>query len=190
MPFTEKGTSAAKVATERSSKYFAKSVDLLQTDYTIDAKSVLGLLSDRKLPRYGSLPRRPRQLEGREMSHDVLEDSDYPRASPNVSNLTSSKALVPKLRTPSLKLLPWPKRKSGAPVKNQIDFLSKKWMRREKILHMYIRLAKKVMSFYCYVNESFFFVWRKCLSFTYEEWHDFFCQPIDYPEFFSLLSSY
>ncbi|XP_011331388.1 hemicentin-1 isoform X2 [Ooceraea biroi] len=40
-------------------------------------------LTDRKLPRYGSLPRRPRQLEGREMSHDVLEDSDYPRASPN-----------------------------------------------------------------------------------------------------------
>ena len=101
MPFTEKGASAAKVATERSSKYFAKSAGLLQTDYTIDAKSVLGLLSDRKLPRYGSLPRRPRQLEGREMSHDVLEDSDYPRASPNVSNPTSSKALVPKLRTPS-----------------------------------------------------------------------------------------
>ncbi|XP_011697156.1 PREDICTED: sialoadhesin-like [Wasmannia auropunctata] len=42
-------------------------------------------LTDRKLPRYGSLPRRPRQLEGREMSHDVLEDSDYPRASPNTT---------------------------------------------------------------------------------------------------------
>ncbi|XP_066589298.1 kin of IRRE-like protein 2 isoform X5 [Prorops nasuta] len=40
-------------------------------------------LKDRKLPVYGSLPRRPRQLEGREMSHDVLEDSDYPRATPN-----------------------------------------------------------------------------------------------------------
>ncbi|KAG7204097.1 hypothetical protein KM043_001946 [Ampulex compressa] len=40
-------------------------------------------LADRKLLLYGSLPRRPRQLEGREMSHDVLEDSDYPRASPN-----------------------------------------------------------------------------------------------------------
>lgn len=77
----------------RSSKYFAKSAGLLQTDYTIDAKSVLGLLlPDRKLPRYGSLPRRPRQLEGREMSHDVLEDSDYPRASPNVSNPISSEA--------------------------------------------------------------------------------------------------
>lgn len=71
-----------------------KSTGLLQTDYTIDAKSVLGLLPDRKLPRYGSLPRRPRQLEGREMSHDVLEDSDYPRASPNVSNPILSKALV------------------------------------------------------------------------------------------------
>ena len=41
---------------------------------------------DRKLLHYGSLPRRPRQLEGRETSHDVIEDSDYPRASPNVSN--------------------------------------------------------------------------------------------------------
>ncbi|CAL7951233.1 unnamed protein product [Xylocopa violacea] len=40
-------------------------------------------LADRKSLRYGSLPRRPRQLEGREMSHDVVEDSDYPRASPN-----------------------------------------------------------------------------------------------------------
>ncbi|XP_076234182.1 fasciclin-2 isoform X4 [Calliopsis andreniformis] len=40
-------------------------------------------LTDRKLLHYGSLPRRPRQLEGREMSHDVVEDSDYPRASPN-----------------------------------------------------------------------------------------------------------
>ena len=39
MPSTEKGASAVKVATERSSKYFAKSVGLLQTDYTIDAKS-------------------------------------------------------------------------------------------------------------------------------------------------------
>lgn len=112
MPFTAKGTSAAEVATERSSKYFAKSAGLLQTDYTIDAKSVLGLLPDRKLPRYGSLPRRPRQLEGREMSHDVLEDSDYPRASPNVSNPISSKALVPKLRTPSSKLPPWEKKQN------------------------------------------------------------------------------
>lgn len=96
----EEDASTAKVALSgaRSSKYFAKSASLLQTDYTIDAKSVLGLLPDRKLPRYGSLPRRPRQLEGREMSHDVLEDSDYPRASPNVSNPISSKskALVPK----------------------------------------------------------------------------------------------
>ncbi|XP_076283532.1 hemicentin-1 isoform X1 [Lasioglossum baleicum] len=40
-------------------------------------------LIDRKLLHCGSLPRRPRQLEGREMSHDVAEDSDYPRASPN-----------------------------------------------------------------------------------------------------------
>nr|XP_031846620.1 uncharacterized protein LOC116433066 [Nomia melanderi] len=40
-------------------------------------------LIDRKLLHYGSLPRRPRQLEGREMSHDVVEESDYPRASPN-----------------------------------------------------------------------------------------------------------
>ncbi|XP_003707375.2 nephrin isoform X2 [Megachile rotundata] len=40
-------------------------------------------LTERKLLHYGSLPRRPRQLEGREMSHDVIEDSDYPRASPN-----------------------------------------------------------------------------------------------------------
>ncbi|KAF3429208.1 hypothetical protein E2986_11931 [Frieseomelitta varia] len=40
-------------------------------------------LADRKLLHYGSLPRRPRQLEGRETSHDVIEDSDYPRASPN-----------------------------------------------------------------------------------------------------------
>ncbi|KAK9301867.1 hypothetical protein QLX08_005927 [Tetragonisca angustula] len=40
-------------------------------------------LTDRKLLHYGSLPRRPRQLEGRETSHDVIEDSDYPRASPN-----------------------------------------------------------------------------------------------------------
>ncbi|XP_017792117.1 PREDICTED: uncharacterized protein LOC108574110 [Habropoda laboriosa] len=39
--------------------------------------------TDRKPLHYGSLPRRPRQLEGREMSHDVIEDSDYPRASPN-----------------------------------------------------------------------------------------------------------
>ena len=39
---------------------------------------------DRKLLHYGSLPRRPRQLEGREMAHNVVEDSDYPRASPNV----------------------------------------------------------------------------------------------------------
>ncbi|XP_076164460.1 nephrin isoform X2 [Ptiloglossa arizonensis] len=39
--------------------------------------------TDRKLLHYGSLPRRPRQLEGREMSYDVVEDSDYPRASPN-----------------------------------------------------------------------------------------------------------
>ncbi|XP_076758356.1 nephrin isoform X2 [Xylocopa sonorina] len=41
------------------------------------------LTASRKSLRYGSLPRRPRQLEGREMSHDVVEDSDYPRASPN-----------------------------------------------------------------------------------------------------------
>ncbi|XP_061931269.1 hemicentin-1-like isoform X8 [Apis cerana] len=40
-------------------------------------------LTDRKLLHYGSLPRRPRQLEGREMAHNVVEDSDYPRASPN-----------------------------------------------------------------------------------------------------------
>nr|XP_034177906.1 hemicentin-1-like isoform X1 [Osmia lignaria] len=40
-------------------------------------------LTDRKLLHYGSLPRRPRQLEGREMTHEVPEDSDYPRASPN-----------------------------------------------------------------------------------------------------------
>lgn len=44
---------------------------------------------DRKLLHYGSLPRRPRQLEGREMSHDVVEDTDYPRASPNVSSRNS-----------------------------------------------------------------------------------------------------
>lgn len=44
------------------------------------------LLPDRKPLHYGSLPRRPRQLEGREMSHAMLQDSDYPRASPNVSN--------------------------------------------------------------------------------------------------------
>ncbi|XP_012345522.1 hemicentin-1-like [Apis florea] len=40
-------------------------------------------LTDRKLLHYGSLPRRPRQLEGREMAHNVVEESDYPRASPN-----------------------------------------------------------------------------------------------------------
>nr|XP_050855116.1 nephrin-like [Vespula vulgaris] len=40
-------------------------------------------LTDRKIPICGSLPRRPRQLEGREMSHDVLEDSSYSRTSPN-----------------------------------------------------------------------------------------------------------
>lgn len=85
----------AKVAREVENT-LRKSTGLLQTDYTIDAKSNLELLPDRKLPRYGSLPRRPRQLEGREMSHDVLEDSDYPRASPNVSNPISSEALVPK----------------------------------------------------------------------------------------------
>jgi len=123
MPSTRKEASAAKVATERSSKYFAKSTGLLQTDYTIDAKSVLGLLPDRKLPRYGSLPRRPRQLEGREMSHDVLEDSDYPRASPNVSNPISSKALVPKLRILSSKLSLWEKRKNRTSL-NIKDFLN------------------------------------------------------------------
>lgn len=87
--------SIAKVAREVQNT-LRKSTGLLQTDYTIDAKSNLGLLPDRKLPRYGSLPRRPRQLEGREMSHDVLEDSDYPRASPNVSNPILSEALTPK----------------------------------------------------------------------------------------------
>lgn len=81
----------------KSSEYFTKSADSLQTDYTIDAKPPLGLFPDRKLPRYGSLPRRPRQLEGREVSHDVLEDLDYPRASPNVSNPISPKVLIPKL---------------------------------------------------------------------------------------------
>lgn len=48
------------------------------------------IFPDRKLLHYGSLPRRPRQLEGREISHDVIEDSDYPRASPNVSNFISA----------------------------------------------------------------------------------------------------
>lgn len=154
MPSTEKGTSAAKVATERSSKYFVKSAGLLQTDYTIDAKSVLGLLPDRKLPRYGSLPRRPRQLEGREMSHDVLEDSDYPRASPNVSNPISSTALVPKLRTsPSLKLSFWKKKKKMRKQnalntkeifwRNQRDLL-KKLMRRKYYAHKLFRYL-----FYC-----------------------------------------
>ncbi|KAI4492963.1 hypothetical protein M0802_009800 [Mischocyttarus mexicanus] len=41
-------------------------------------------LTDRKVPICEiCLPRRPRQLEGREMSHDVLEISTYPRTSPN-----------------------------------------------------------------------------------------------------------
>ncbi|XP_017883613.1 nephrin-like isoform X2 [Ceratina calcarata] len=41
-------------------------------------------LIDKKLLHYSSLPRRPRQLElGREISHDIIEESDYPRASPN-----------------------------------------------------------------------------------------------------------
>ncbi|XP_057337147.1 hemicentin-2-like isoform X1 [Microplitis mediator] len=40
-------------------------------------------LSDKKLSVYGSLPRRPCHLEGREMLHDFLENPDYPRASTN-----------------------------------------------------------------------------------------------------------
>ncbi|KAK2575511.1 hypothetical protein KPH14_011232 [Odynerus spinipes] len=40
-------------------------------------------LTDRKIPICGSLPRRSRLLEGRETSHDVLEDSTYTRAAPN-----------------------------------------------------------------------------------------------------------
>ncbi|XP_043272442.1 hemicentin-2-like [Venturia canescens] len=39
--------------------------------------------TDKKLSVYGSLPRRPCHLEGREMPHEVLENPDYPRASPN-----------------------------------------------------------------------------------------------------------
>lgn len=48
--------------------------------------SFFDTILDRKIPICGSLPRRPRQLEGREMSHDILEDSSYSRTSPNVSN--------------------------------------------------------------------------------------------------------
>ncbi|CAD6238563.1 GSCOCG00008491001-RA-CDS [Cotesia congregata] len=40
-------------------------------------------LSDKKLSVYGSLPRRPCHLEGREMLHDFLENPDYPQASTN-----------------------------------------------------------------------------------------------------------
>ncbi|XP_024935855.1 nephrin isoform X1 [Cephus cinctus] len=39
--------------------------------------------TDRKLAVYGSLPRRPRYVEGREMSYDGMEDQDYPQAAPN-----------------------------------------------------------------------------------------------------------
>lgn len=48
-------------------------------------KPIRNYFTDKKLSVYGSLPRRPCHLEGREMPHEVLEDPDYPRASPNVS---------------------------------------------------------------------------------------------------------
>ncbi|XP_015109252.1 hemicentin-1 isoform X1 [Diachasma alloeum] len=49
----------------------------------IPTTDVTNHFSDKKLSVYGSLPRRPCHLEGREMPHEVLEDPDYPRASPN-----------------------------------------------------------------------------------------------------------
>ncbi|KAK0082096.1 hypothetical protein PV325_011055 [Microctonus aethiopoides] len=49
----------------------------------IPTTNLTNYLSDKKLSVYGSLPRRPCHLEGREMPHEVLEDPDYPRASPH-----------------------------------------------------------------------------------------------------------
>ncbi|XP_046489857.1 nephrin isoform X1 [Neodiprion pinetum] len=46
--------------------------------------SELGNHLDRKLTIYGSLPRRPHLIEGREMSYDVIEDPEYPQAAPNM----------------------------------------------------------------------------------------------------------
>lgn len=87
VPYPDEATYLATGRVTRISTEKTRAARWRGSLYRIHRKPIWNYFSDKKLSVYGTLPGRPRHLEGREMPHAVLEDPDYPRASANVSTL-------------------------------------------------------------------------------------------------------